>query len=126
MDMQMLVYLHLMQHILITSYNPGQKSWDNLPLYPLPPPFTMLIFSGGENADESIDSSNISTLSWEKGGSKKRTKRTRCISVMRVEVCVVKCSSFRPSLLSVPKSYDQDCLKLSFSEKNGITYHMCR
>ena len=85
----------------------------------------MLIFSGGENADESIDGSNISTLSGGEGGSKKRTKRTRCVSVIRVEVRVVKFSSFRPSLLSVPKSYDHDCLKLSFSEKNGITYQMC-
>ena len=42
-------------------------------------------------------------------GSIKRTKRTRCVSFIRVEVPLVKFSIFRPILVSVPKCFDQDC-----------------
>ena len=83
------------------------KVLGQFPLYPLPP-ITMLILSGHENTDESIDDLNISTLSGGKGGYKNCNKRTY-VSVTRVEVCVVKFSSFRPSLSSVPRSYDLHC-----------------
>ena len=107
-------------NLLVLANRNSLQSWTKVlgqfPLYPLPPPpISMLIFRGGENADESIDGSNISRLSGGGGGgggSKKCTKRTRCVSVIRVEVCVLKFSGFRPSLLSVPKSYDQDCRSL--------------
>ena len=58
-----------------------------------------------ENAGESLNSSNISTLSGGEGeGSKNNSKRTICILVIRIEACVVKFSSFRPSWSSVPRS----------------------
>ena len=85
-----------------------------LALPPPPSPITMLIFSGRENADESIDGSNIPTLSGGKGDSKnKRTKRITRVSVMWVEGCIVKFSSFCPSMSSVPRSYDLHCSSCS-------------
>ena len=88
-------------------YNAGQKSWDNSRF--TPSPITMLIFNGRENADDSIDGLEYFNIVWGKGDSKKCSKRTICVSVIRVEVCVVKFSSFRPTLSSVPRSYDLHC-----------------
>ena len=47
------------------------------------------------------------------------------IAHITMEACTVNFLLFAQNLTSVPKSFDPDCLKLSFLEQNWESYHIC-
>ena len=77
---------------------------------PPPPPITMLMFNTPEKRRLVYRWLEYFDIVWGEGGSKKCSKRTRCVEVIRIEMCIVKCFSFCPSFTSFPRSYDLHCM----------------
>ena len=94
------------------------KTVRTIPTLP-PLPITMLIFHGLRNQDLFINCSHVSTLSWGKGALKTH------IAHIMMEECTINSPLFAQNLTSVPKSFDTDCLKLSFIKQNWKPYHIC-
>ena len=61
---------------------------------------------------------------WGKGGRKKGRERRTHVAHITMEGCTVNSLLCAQNLTSVPKCFDPDCLKLSFTKQNWKPYHI--